>query len=148
MRKKEEKIHISQMGRPRGRQYYPVNIMLTKEQIEYLESTENASELIRTLLDDHMIYEERKDKAKAETRLKYQAERKEKDQKLDRLYRELHEARTETSEFWDKHYYEFIENPSGPIYKADADPKLIETYENLRKRAKELEAQIKALEEA
>lgn len=40
------------VGRPRGKQYYPVSITLTQAQIDYLGKQPNASELVRRILDD------------------------------------------------------------------------------------------------
>lgn len=40
------------VGRPKGKQYFPVSLTLTQAQIDYLAKQPNASELVRRILDD------------------------------------------------------------------------------------------------
>ena len=49
---KLEKFTLRQAGRPKGRKFDPVTFTLTREEIDYLQTKPNASELIRKLLDD------------------------------------------------------------------------------------------------
>jgi hypothetical protein len=42
------------VGRPRGRKLFPLSVSMTQEQIDWLNTQPNASELIRKLLDSMM----------------------------------------------------------------------------------------------
>ena len=49
-----ETPRFTEMGRIRGRRYQTASFTLTPEQIKYLDTVDNPSELVRTLLYRHM----------------------------------------------------------------------------------------------
>ena len=117
------------MARHPGRKYYMKNFTLTLEQITYLDSQPNASELIRVLLDRHMRSPH--------------AERDVAEAELGRVMHEHHVL------IKSNQYLESIKGrtPSGdPIWKDDADPKVVETFRDLNRRYFEVMRRLRELD--
>lgn len=126
------------MPRPRGRRYGSYSISLTLEQIQYLDTQPNPSELMRTLLEHHMKAEVMPQIGESIELLKAKLERCESD------HAELEQ------EFWtwiDDHEKQLFEEGYGQYRKKDGKPafkqkgadRLIKIYRDYERRLKGLD---------
>lgn len=142
---KQKKPHISFMARPRGRKYQNISISLTMEQIAYLDSQPNPSQLIRNLLSAHMELAAKPQDGETLASLKIKLER------VDKEYSELNH------EFWTfigDHSEKLFEDghwhlkDGQPAFAHGAPDRLIRTYRDYERRLRKLDDIIMNLKRA
>ena len=142
-----KKPHISQMARPRGRRYQSISFSLTIEQIEYLDTIKNPSELIRGLLSRHMRQTSRAEEEDTLDSLKAKLEQvKHEKAVLEDEYDRWHDDHEE--ELYEDGYRHWKENGSLALKRGAHADKLIRTMRDYERRLKELDETVSNLEEA
>lgn len=92
--------NTKRMARPKtGRKTFPNSIALTLEEIEFLHTVPNASELIRSILDDIINNQEDIEKKLPILSLKHQ---------IDNLQKDYVKNRKEREEYWIDHHTEMF----------------------------------------
>ena len=101
------------LARPRGKQYFPITITLSQEQIDYLKRQPNVSALIRKILDDLITSEKGVEEKLGVITLNLQL--KSLQEKLEKLCAERHGYMMKNYQHW-----QLIKNPDGSIYHDDS----------------------------